>query len=364
MKKEKAMKKFRTTAIILLLALQGWVYLHAQSTVTLEESDGLCALSTNCTNSTICMDIILSPGVTAQILSYSIWVHYNNVTNFHYSSDNSCTVVNGGDTNLDVLGHYRVGGASGSFPVVAGVPVRLHTICFTYTLLTDIDLDVMSVGGGVGSFGSAITYTMPNSNEPNMTEAFFTLNSGDISCLALPVKWLSFDANKKGETSVLDWRTGEEFNNKGFDVLRSRDGQNFEKIGWMDAKAHPEALNNYQFIDQHPFGGVNYYRLEQIDFDGKTDLSPIRTVVFNDHLFSVVVTPNPAKQFFYLDIQSAEDLSHVKLIDITGRVVLEDEVRSNGGQVPVNVDLLSTGTYTLVVTSGIDEYIERVVIMD
>jgi len=365
MKKEIAMKKLVATAVIFLLGLQGWNYMQAQSTMVLVESSGNCGLSTDCSANTVCLDIVLIPGISAQLLSYNIWVNYEN-SGLNYTSDNACITQNGADNNLNFIGHYRVAGVSGMANVTIGVPVAIHTICFTYTSVTDIDGDMITVGGTLfGSAHSTITFTNPPFNEPMLPEFPLVFNADNITCInLLPVKWLTFDATKKGETSLLDWQTGEEFNNKGFDVLRSRDGQNFEKIGWVDAKAHPDALNNYQFIDQHPFKGINYYRLKQIDWDGHEDFSPIRTVTFNSHLFSVAVTPNPAKDYFILDINTEEANSDVKLIDITGRVVISEKVDKNDVSTTLELHGLAAGTYTLVVESGSDYYLEKLVIIE
>ena len=180
----------------------------------------------------------------------------------------------------------------------------------------------------------------------------------------LQVKWLTFEASKRGETSLLEWTTVEEFNNKGFDVMRSTDGKNFEKIGWIDAAKVPQTVNRYQFIDEHPRRGVNYYQLKQWDHDGRFDFSPVRTVTFSDRNFAVSVTPNPANEFFFVDIQSEYEHSMIKLIDLTGRVVLTEEVEDRNIIARLPVDGLPAGAYTLMVESGADRFIEQVIIIE
>jgi hypothetical protein len=182
--------------------------------------------------------------------------------------------------------------------------------------------------------------------------------------LLLPVKWLSFDALKKGETSVLDWTTSEEFNNKGFEVLRSVNGQYFEKIGWVDAKTELAPVNVYQFIDSHPLRGINYYRLKQVDLDGKTDYSPVRNLSFNSRNFGVTVTPNPADEFFYVEIQTEAEFSDITLMDVTGRIVLSKKTDKAEPSSLLQVDKLSPGAYTLMVKSGIDQHVQQLIVTD
>ena len=368
-----AMKNIKTTTIILLFALQGWVNLHAQSTLSLVESAGNCGLATNCANNTICLDIILTPGVTAQVLSYNIWVNYPNADLNYVSvppgsppNDSACITANGNDNNLNALGYYRVAGVTGSMTVTAGVPVNLHTICFTYNTIPEIDGDPVTVGGTLfGAANSTITYNNPPSNEPTLPEFLgFVLNSSTISCILLPVHWLSFDAHKQGETSVLDWSTSEELNNKGFEVLRSTNGQYFEKIGWVDATTELAPVNKYQFIDAHPLRGINYYRLKQVDLDGKTDFSPVRNLSFNSRNFAVSVTPNPADEFFYVEIQTEAEFSEITLMDVTGRIVLSKKTDNTEPTTLLDVSKLSPGAYTLMVQSGIDQDVQQLIVMD
>jgi hypothetical protein len=192
----------------------------------------------------------------------------------------------------------------------------------------------------------------------------FTLNADNVSCILLPVIWLDFHVSKVGETAQLDWTTSEEINNRGFDIMRSINGQKYEKIGWVDAATPSSAVNVYQFTDHNPRRGINYYRLNQYDWDGKFDYSPVRTIIFNDNHFSVIVTPNPAKEFLYIEIQTLQDFSDISLIDIAGRVVLTARIPATDLITNLSIDKLSPGTYTLVVESGVERFTERLVIMN
>ena len=121
------------------------------------------------------------------------------------------------------------------------------------------------------------------------------------------------------------------------------------------------------------------HRLEDIKTNGyccfnhRTDVSPkvfilaVRTCgnpTFNSHLFSVAVTPNPAKDYFILDINTEQANSDVKLIDITGRVVLSEKVDKEDVSTTLELHGLAAGTYTLVVESGSDYYLEKLVIIE
>ena len=95
--------------------------------------------------------------------------------------------------------------------------------------------------------------------------------------LVMPVSLLQFTAKPRQASIMLNWKTGAEINNKGFFIMRGNTPQNLEQISFVAAK--PAAVNgaSYAFEDMNVLTGVDYYyRLKQVDNDGRSSLSPIR----------------------------------------------------------------------------------------
>ena len=82
----------------------------------------------------------------------------------------------------------------------------------------------------------------------------------------LPLTWLSFEVQKKGEASDLRWITAQEFNNAGFHVERSHDGRYFKSIGFVQPASDPNGINEYTFTDDSPSRGINYYRIVVVSY--------------------------------------------------------------------------------------------------
>lgn len=126
------------------------------------------------------------------------------------------------------------------------------------------------------------------------------------SPLVLPVQWSSFTATKMNNNVLLKWITASEINNAGFKVERSI-GQNiWDSIGYVKAQSNHGNSSyeiDYHFVDENPKNGVNYYRLKQIDLDGKSTASLIRSVQFADGIISktIKVYPNPAKNYILVE---------------------------------------------------------------
>jgi hypothetical protein len=354
------------------------VMAQPQVTVTVQESAGGCDLVTDCDNDIICVDIVMSVDIPKTLDSYNIWVEYDGtvisreafgVNNNTPVGDNSCVIANGSqDTDLEGPSfnpdHWRVSGVPGmGFPMVANTPYIVHTICFIILQPAMLNGQQICVGGNVSSLLTTVTFS-DASSDTDVPETCMTLGSDFASCTLLPIDLLDFSATRKGSTSVLDWTTTNEINNQGFEVQRSTDLRHFEKIGWVDAKIQLHDIFAYQFIDLNPKHGVNYYRLKQIDFDGRFDYSPIRHVTFEGKHFAVRVTPNPATDFLSVGIQSDALTSKIQLIDVTGNVVKMEKVNGRDSIVRLPLDDLMPGMYTLVVDSGTEKYIEQVVIID
>src|SRR5690606_9784477 len=113
----------------------------------------------------------------------------------------------------------------------------------------------------------------------------------------LPVSGLYFKGTNRDKDNLLEWATANEVNTKEYRVERSFDGQSFAGIGQVKASGNSSGNSSYQFTD---YGvdrlgeSVMYYRLAQIDVDGRTNLSNvIRLNYTSNNLPKTIVYPNP-----------------------------------------------------------------------
>jgi len=110
----------------------------------------------------------------------------------------------------------------------------------------------------------------------------------------LPVEFVSFNAKIRNNETLLEWQTASEVNNEGFEIQRSKDGVSWEKLEFVEGKGTSSNSNTYASIDRFPTQGSNYYRLKQMDLDGKFEYSKTEVVDFNRQK-EVEIFPNPAK---------------------------------------------------------------------
>lgn len=84
---------------------------------------------------------------------------------------------------------------------------------------------------------------------------------------------------------MLFWKTctASEKNNDFFTLERSKDGTSFEKLKTVSGAGNSDHVLNYSEKDEAPLHGISYYRLKQMDYDGKTSYSRVVTVEFNSN---------------------------------------------------------------------------------
>jgi len=115
----------------------------------------------------------------------------------------------------------------------------------------------------------------------------------------LPVKWTYFDGHYENGNNIIEWQTASEENNQGYKIERSLNSSQFATVGWLDGHGTTTAKQYYTFTDSLPSSGWNYYRLNQIDFDGHSEESRI-IPIFVDPTDEIHLYPNPASNYVFV----------------------------------------------------------------
>ena len=161
---------------------------------------------------------------------------------------------------------------------------------------------------------------------------------------ALPVTGLSLRAKKEGAKVKLDWFTLTETNTSHYDIERSFNGISFEKIGKVQAVGNSNNRTDYTFTDVLPGKNLTYYRLKQVDRDGRIVYSEIRIVKFGEeHLFKVypVITQG------LLNIEGIPEPVNIKIFSNAGQLVKIFATNNSTGT--INITNLAAGMYWLVI---------------
>jgi hypothetical protein len=163
-----------------------------------------------------------------------------------------------------------------------------------------------------------------------------TTNAITVSSTVLPVEWLSFTGYNKGAVNVLTWTTANEVNNKGFNVERLMDNGQWITLGFVNAKSKAAS---YDFTDNTPLS-TSYYRLRQIDSDGKETLSKVVSVSRNAST-KLKVYPNPVSNV--LTIETNDATGSFQILNLLGQQVLSGKTTAQR----IDVSALPQGSYVL-----------------
>lgn len=168
----------------------------------------------------------------------------------------------------------------------------------------------------------------------------------------LPLQLTEFNGHIVNADARLNWKTESEENTRSFIIERSIDGRYYTTAGSVDA-ANETGIHQYTFTDKSVNQlGVSaiYYRLKQVDIDGKSTYSRILTLPVEVSGSRVVCYPNPviSETNITITLQKAEKVQ-ARLINNTGQVMqtLQWNLSAGSTSLPVNMSQLAKGLYFL-----------------
>jgi fibronectin-binding autotransporter adhesin len=163
--------------------------------------------------------------------------------------------------------------------------------------------------------GTNVTGTVMVTNVTNFSPLTFGSLDADSP---LPVKWGPFEARWAGEGVALRWVTIQEINNDHFEIERSDDGVEFHAIGLQAGQGNSSVQNEYRYFDSEASKSrYHYYRIKQIDYDGKFDYSRVIVVApIGEGGRFWVTYPNPLEQENTFVLEQSETSSKDSNVDV------------------------------------------------
>ncbi len=172
-----------------------------------------------------------------------------------------------------------------------------------------------------------------------------------VGVTPLPVELLSFSGKNQNNANLLTWATTNEVNNAYFEIERSNNAIDFTKIGVVNANISNESIKNYTFSDVSFTENTNYYRLKQVDNNGKTDFSKVIAIKSDKNTdISVDIYPNPSKDSFVIDVNGEVSAKYsIVVYDMQGRSVVNTEV--SGNKCVISLSNCVSGIYFVKISS-------------
>jgi len=272
------------------------------------------------------------------------------------------TLCKGGSAGTGFNGQYmRISAYNNGYSNATGAGWSIAKTLDTLHDIYDSSNWVLAPSWGKCFTGSTLANTQRDSiNFPTSTTNFNMHFATVQSTLPLPIDLLSFTADPEKEGVMCAWETASETNNDYFVVERSQDSKDFIFVGRVPghgAGSSTQALT-YKLLDKNPpCVATLYYRLKQVDLDGKFTYSDVVAVNCNNK-DAVSIYPNPANTEVNINFyQPFDGTVTVKILDILGKEVSESvhTVEKGYNAVRLKIDDLPLGVYNLKIINNGDE---------
>lgn len=172
---------------------------------------------------------------------------------------------------------------------------------------------------------------------------------------ALPVEFSYFKGQAAAAGNLLQWGTATEQNNDYFSVERSEDGTVFAEIGKVGGSGTSNMAHSYSFTDTKATASINYYRLKQVDKDGKFNMSDVIKIAGNSNAAAARIYPSPVLSSVSVVLNNeVKGKGSIEIYDVTGRTVRNQLISKTDRQLITAVDMnnLVPGMYVLQVKIG------------
>lgn len=213
---------------------------------------------------------------------------------------------------------------------------------------SDIDFSACYENNTGAAYDFVVSISVNRRDETvDVTYSLSAAAPGGGGCSLLPVEFSKFEGKKDGKKVAIQWQTASEINNDRFEIERSSDARKFETIGSVKGEGNSLKLNDYSFMDDAPLNGINYYRLKQVDIDGKSAYSRMLSVKMSNQ--NVRITPTST--FDYVTV-STGDQSSIILRSVNGQVM--NRQSDSEGNFTVDMANYPQGIYFMTIeTNGI-----------
>ena len=297
--------------------------------------------------STTHMELYALPILEAAGVDLVLWGHYHwyersFLINGHYgnpaSYDPTTMTIDSGDGRLDGDGAYtknnngegtiymNTGSAGSAGSGSSAHPIMAHNA----QILGSVDIEVND---------QQMNLKFIDSNDN--IEDYFTISKE----APLPIELLTFNAQTIDREIKLEWITASEINNDFFTLERSLDGRVFHEIATIPGKGTSSEINNYNYFDQNPITGLNYYRLKQTDYDGTFSYSEVEYAEIKNKK-TIWVYPSQVTNIVTIEkSRNIEEALSLNLHDMGGKILYSNTISDGEFKTEISLSDLTPGVY-------------------
>ncbi|HUM52753.1 MAG TPA: T9SS type A sorting domain-containing protein, partial [Chitinophagales bacterium] len=180
----------------------------------------------------------------------------------------------------------------------------------------------------------------------------------------LPIELVNFNAKCDGNKVNITWQTNAEKNNNYFEVERSTDGSNFQIIEKVFSQnPNSNTLLSYQSVDNNSLEGKVYYRLKQVDLDGKSSYSSVIVVTCSSAVIAPTVSifPNPTTNNITVDIKGLKGKKTILIYDVIGQEMTKRQITNEDENIQETFDVSTFAKATYLLRIDVDDHLHQII---
>ena len=221
-----------------------------------------------------------------------------------------------GNGNYTLTIQYETDGIKTLETLVSCGSTPIFTDCFQVNGTGTKVYPNLVCSGGIPALRATFTPRTGSCNSAQCGPVVTTGPDGGV----LPVKISSFTAARSKQVVSLNWNTEFEIDAKEFIVERA-EGTEFRSVGTISSTGNSSTKKSYSFNDKNENASVTYYRLKNVDLNGKYTYSDIKTVKGYGAANDVSFFPNPARSNSKISLVGVAANSSIQLLDFSGKVL-------------------------------------------
>jgi hypothetical protein len=177
----------------------------------------------------------------------------------------------------------------------------------------------------------------------------------------LPVRFISFNAARKDNNILVEWATAQESNSSYYEIERSENGIDWKGIGVVKAAGNSSAINKYSLTDRNIISKIVYYRIKQVDADGKFVETPIRMIKMQAGIVTIKVTAASTNSIYVHFSEQVKANVSIRVTSVSGQLISQQTINQPVGQVIIPAHSNSAGIYVVTVSDGKDLTVSKTI---
>ncbi len=201
----------------------------------------------------------------------------------------------------------------------------------------------------LGNVWESLAATRSGDTWTATTTSFSPFGAGDaggFTSVVLPVELSNFQVKRSQTSALLSWATASEKDNAVFHIEQSTNGTDFQTVSQVKGHGTTSVSNAYNFEHKTPSVGINYYRLKQVDLNGASTYSAVRSIVFGK---SGLAVKNRLARDIVNVVTSDDTATPLSIFNVAGQQVLNVKVQ---GEQSINISNLPAGLYIIRTGTG------------